>query len=46
MKDKRYSRYKRDDILAQLVLYENKLKVQIVRGSMPKVAAIAFLLSV
>lgn len=34
MKDKRYSRYKRNDILAQLVLYQNKLKVQVVQGSM------------
>ena len=36
MKDKRYSRYKRDDVLAQLAIYANKLKVQIVQGSMPK----------
>lgn len=34
MKDKRYSRYKRDDILTQLVIYQNKLKVQVVQGSM------------
>lgn len=33
MKDKRYSRYKRNDVLAQLVLYQNKLKVQVVRNS-------------
>jgi hypothetical protein len=34
MKDKSYSRYKRNDVLVQLVLYQNKLKVQIVRNSM------------
>ncbi len=34
MKDKRYSRYKRDDILTQLVLYQNKLKVQVIKQSM------------